>query len=769
MLLNLTKNNYFILVFLFFTNTLSFAQFTITEDFKGQVSSNIILGDDAKLTSGVNDPVGSGWLRLTPDLQSRKGFAYINKTFPSSLGILVDFEFKMWRTRSGNQNTNEGGDGFSVYLFDGATTTAQFQLGGYGGSLGYARNKEGGNNLSGLKNGYLGIGFDAYGNYVNKNAPNKFTGTTVTIPNSIGLRGRTSLADDATSNPFLKAINISGVGLGTVSTITANQAVNPGNGWQNHLDYNFASGTSSGTYPLTRPADSEYYRRVQIEIKPVAGNMFDVIIRWKREGQNAFTEIMRYTTSDIPPATLKLGFAASTGWAVNYHEIRNLLVTTPGNLRVMKKANKDVLRSVSGTSPNNQNQVTYTIEVSNETSSTLSNVSFKDRITDGQGNLVSAGNSNIFSVTGITTSGFVSTTLPSPTVSNPLTSNEITGSLNMNANSVGVITVTGTLNKIPLGNLLTNTVTVLPTDIQDQDLENNTSFVKLPVNGENVDLSVQETVDEDCLDTVNGNVFTLTPFNYGSVINYGGVAIVSASGSTRNYSRNRLEVSFQFPAGSTTTLQALPSGWEEIIVGVPANTKLYRTTSLLPNSGFLNDWGDQNNNQSLNTGFGGPEFNFKVLNANSFSVISTANIVRETGTVTRSGLLNYTYTFNAASAITTSLDNVPANNTITNTVFITPTAVPVVAKDTIKYCLGQSATTLVATTTNSAYTLNWYSSLNGVKLQNAPIPPTTSFGTMKYYVSQSNGTCEGPLKEITVVVKDCRVITNPILINQSRK
>ena len=87
MLLNLTKNNYFILVFLFFTNTLSFAQFTITEDFKGQVSSNIILGDDAKLTSGVNDPVGSGWLRLTPDLQSRKGFAYINKTFPSSLGM----------------------------------------------------------------------------------------------------------------------------------------------------------------------------------------------------------------------------------------------------------------------------------------------------------------------------------------------------------------------------------------------------------------------------------------------------------------------------------------------------------------------------------------------------------------------------------------------------------------------------------------------------------------------------------------------------------
>ena len=68
----------------FFMQKNADAQFTITENFKGAVSPDIILGDDAKLTSGQEDPVGAGWLRLTPDDQNKKGYAFINKTFPSS-------------------------------------------------------------------------------------------------------------------------------------------------------------------------------------------------------------------------------------------------------------------------------------------------------------------------------------------------------------------------------------------------------------------------------------------------------------------------------------------------------------------------------------------------------------------------------------------------------------------------------------------------------------------------------------------------------------
>lgn len=754
---------FFTLIFVFF-HELTFAQFTIIEDFKGQISSDIILGDDAYLTSGKDDPVGSGWLRLTADEQSRKGYAYINRTFPSTLGILVDFEYKMWRTKDGRDNTNGGGDGFSVFLFDGTTTPAQFRLGGYGGSLGYARNKEGGNNLTGLRNGYLGIGFDAYGNFVNKNAPNKFSGSDVSIPNSISIRGKTTAADDATTNRFLKGISIAGNGVGTISQINANQNRSVAEQWQNHIDYNFTSGLSSGSYPKTRPADNIYYRRVQIEIKPAVGNTFEVIIRWKRENQTDFTELMRYITTDIPPATLKMGFAASTGWAVNYHEIRNVLVTTPGDLRVVKKANKEILRSVSGSNPSNQNEVTYTIEVSNETNSNLSNISFKDRITDGVGNLVSGGNSGAFKITNITTSGFNGTSLPNPTTANPLASNEIVGSLNMYANSVGRITVTGNLNSVPAASLLTNVVTIMPTDIQDQDLENNTSIVSIPVNSEDIDLSVLQNVDKSCLDATNGNIVSISPFNNGSTITYGGInTTATVNSTTKKYSRNRLEVAFQFPTGSKATLDKLPSGWEELAKGSDPYLKVYRTTSQFPSG---DNWGNQKDNVELKTGYAAETFKFKVVSSGGGTIKTTVNYIREVGTITKT---ENSYVYNTADISTTSLDLDESNNTAINTLYTVPNTTPIVPSNMQKYCVGQPANVLTATATNSNYTLNWYSSLNGVKLNNAPTPSTAVIGSYKYYVSQSNGTCEGPVSEITVQIKDCRVLTNPILINQSRR
>src|SRR4051794_13643049 len=83
----------FLMIGLFVLSGLpGFAQFTITEDFRGSASANIVIGDDAQLTSGVFDPVNAGWLRLTPNEGNKKGFTYINKSFPSTLGVLVDFE-----------------------------------------------------------------------------------------------------------------------------------------------------------------------------------------------------------------------------------------------------------------------------------------------------------------------------------------------------------------------------------------------------------------------------------------------------------------------------------------------------------------------------------------------------------------------------------------------------------------------------------------------------------------------------------------------------
>ncbi len=708
------------------------AQFTITENFRGQVGPDIKIGDDARLTSGVSDPVGAGWLRLTTDDQDRKGYAYINRTFPSTLGLLVDFEYKMWRTKDGRSGLNQGGDGFSIYLFDGSTSEADFKLGGYGGSLGYARNAEGTPALPGLKNGYLGIGFDAFGNFVNKSSPQKFTGSNGSIPNSIVVRGRTTAANDKTSNAYLKGITISGSGKGTISNIPADAEASSfsSNAWQNHIDYNKSTGTSSGSYPTSRPSDGVYYRRVQLEVIPTAGRTYLITLRWMREGDTSFTELMSYTTTDVPPDILKVGFAASTGWAVNYHEIRNLVVTTPGNLRVSKLADKDVLRAINS---NNDNQITYTVEVNNDTDANLKNVDFKDRITDGAGNLVTP---DMFTIESISHTGFLAgTTLPTSSVTN-----EFSGSLNMAAKTVGRIIVTGRLKKVVAGNLLVNTATALPTDITDEDLENNTSIVRTPVIAENVDLILQkQTLGNPCIDYTNGNGYELRVANMGSAS-----AQYTRLGTNN---RNRIVVYKDVPDGyvykddtdyTESTSTSRSERWYRKTENISGGVRYVYVAR-----------GTSNGNQTLsgNGSVMDPDYPIKYtiippVGVSSYVDKSTVEYVAVTN-----GQNSYTGT-NIESSY-----NPPntANNTISETIYATP-PMPTLAKRVIYYCQGEAATALQATATSPNYRIIWYSSLGGAPLNNAPTPITTNPGTTRYYVSQTNGSCESGQVEVDVIV-----------------
>src|SRR5690606_26410866 len=216
-------------------------------------------------------------------------------------------------------------------------------------------------------------------------------------------------------------------------------------------------GVDYNTLTPTRPDYDTFYRRVQIEILPVVGNNYEITIRMATEFGGIFTDLITYTTSEPPPSLLKLGFAASTGGGVNNHEIRNLLITTLGNLRVYKSADVNVLRSQpSPTGPSNE--ITYSIEVTNDTGADLNNISFEDQLTDGNGNPIP---NDMFEVTSINTSGFLpGTTLPNPSSGSPITTGKFIGLLKLAANSTGVITVQGNLNAVPKRNLLTNTTTI---------------------------------------------------------------------------------------------------------------------------------------------------------------------------------------------------------------------------------------------------------------------------------------------------------------------
>lgn len=710
------------------------AQFTFVNNLKGSQPPEIVVGGGegaqgiAYFTSGGVDPVGAGWLRLNNSVGNQRGYAYVDRSFPSTLGLLVDFEYKMWRNAANDGSGYHGGDGFSVFLFD--ATVQDFRLGGWGGSLAYAPNTAADPSVPlGLAGGYIGLGFDSYGNY-GINSEGKIgeiarDANGDRVPNAVILRGPTTDDDATTTNRYLDGIKLGDNRTGSATDIQL----------RSEVDYNTAP------FNEVRPTDSQFYRRVQVEVKPTTGGVYTITVRWKKSNStDPFEPLITYTTTDVPPDLLKVGFAASTGGAFNYHEIRNLMVTTPGNLRVNKLANRDVLRTISG-----QQEITYTVEVDNDTPAAISGVIFNDVLTDANGDMISP---SMFQITNISHTGFLSgTTLPSTSETN-----EISGTLNMAANSKGYITVTGRLHAVPAGNVLINTASALPTDISDPDLENNTASISTPVIAENVDMVISKTVDQNCI-IPGGNTFTVTASNMGALpAEYGGV-LIEGNNNSRTYRRNRLEITEIVPPGVTMLSSNIPSDWE--LVDTQPNTPSTGYISYIYQAKFIppaNTSVTSTPNILLGSGMSLPSFTY-VLRATGTPVQYENRVrvrfVQESGTVTRSG---NNWSFGAPTSITElePLEN-RNNNTAAASVHAAPTVPPTVVS-TIYYCLGESATPLTANPTDPEYAVRWYSSEQGIPLSNAPTPQTGTAGTTRYYVSQTNGSCEGPKATIDVVV-----------------
>ncbi|SMC70486.1 DUF7507 domain-containing protein [Pedobacter africanus] len=646
----------------FFTCAAAFAQFTLTENFKKSYAPGIVMGGDAILTSGSVDNVNQGWLRLTPNIGNKRGYAYIDKAFPSTLGVLLDFEYKTW-----HDDNNSGADGIVVFLFDGSVTSGQFVLGGTGAALGYTPRTDVTPSQAGLKGAYLGIALDEFGNFSAAAGTPGGTAPGLTAqqrPNSITVRGRES--DNyrilATSNPPG----------GTQIQYTTNTA--------------------------TRPADASFYRRVQVEIKPNATGKYDIIVRWATTPTGALTQAFSYTLVDqqgvsyTPPSTLKVGFTSATGGSQNNHEIRNLTVTTPGNVRVGKRADKDVLRTISS---GNANQVTYTVEVVNDNSVALNNIEFKDRLTDANGVLIPL---SAFNISSVSHTGFLAGT----TVNKTGTTNELLGSLNMAAGATGKITVTGTLSAVPAGNTLRNTATINPTDITDLDPDNNVAEVNTPVLAENVDLTIAKTVGVPCLNAANGNDFNVVVSNVGAVATSG----------------NKIVVTKTYPTSYTFTALSNPN-W----------TLSARTTS---GSNYVYTYTYTGGNLASGASASPISYRIKVPSG----VSSYPDDIQ----------VNYLNNANANIEVAANQGNNTASNTIA-TVSAKPAAVA-----TVTYCLNSTAAALSATPTNGN-TLLWYRTKGGVSSLNAPVPSTTTAGNTSYFVTQTNGSCESDYAEIVVTVQ----------------
>ncbi|UZW58754.1 hypothetical protein BV903_015695 [Lysobacter enzymogenes] len=261
----------------------------------------------ANNNTGTNDPNGSGWLRLTTESQGQRGLALYTagNTFDSDLGVIAEFDYVSW---GGLGNA----DGLTMFLYD-----ATKNMGGArpGGSLGYC----------GGDGGYLGVGLDEFGNFSNQG--DLGTGYCSTNNGSGFQPGRVVVRGPTVG------------GAGGTNVLVGNAPV---------------ANLSTPGLRIARPSS----RRVRMSLLPNGVGGYRVTVQLGPAGGGALTTYLNGLNYNFPaPATLRMGFAGSTGGSTNFHEIRNAVAAAPADIAVTKTvAAQAVLRG---------QPATYTVTVHN--------------------------------------------------------------------------------------------------------------------------------------------------------------------------------------------------------------------------------------------------------------------------------------------------------------------------------------------------------------------------------------------------------------------
>ncbi|MFZ7086493.1 lectin-like domain-containing protein [Curtobacterium sp. RRHDQ10] len=231
--------------------------------------------------------IDDGWLRLTSADQSEAGSWLTDDVFPSDLGLEIEFRYAM--------HGGTGADGLLMSLSDGSVAPG---VGRPGASLGYTCYDDTGQygmcDVPGMPGAFVGLGFDRYGN-------------------------------------FSRTMNESG-GPGKVEQVVLRGSGNGTDGYH-FLDEAPALG---GTVETGSRAQA---RTVQVTVEPNADGTLAMTVRSDTGPGTRMRTVLDGVDLQGPgqaalPPTLRLGFSASTGSFTNIHEIDDLTVSIPTNLRV---------------------------------------------------------------------------------------------------------------------------------------------------------------------------------------------------------------------------------------------------------------------------------------------------------------------------------------------------------------------------------------------------------------------------------------------------
>lgn len=274
-------------------------------------------------TGTLPDAPGKGALRFTNNSNNENGAVVSNFTFPAGNGLNVTFSTVTYG--------GTGADGISFFLMDGSQPPS---LGGLGGSLAYSCSNAN-PPYDGLRGAYVGLGMDEYGNFLNQ-GDNTNSGYGFQ-PGRIGMRGAGN-----TSWTWLTA-NYPAQYPSSLGSSDQQAAVrqsclsgyvwdysDPGNPFQtpttlsNYAVIPNAFKVLPGTTPLSKGSATTRPAAIPIsyQLRITQNGLLSLSYSYNGGSLQPVLSNQSILASNGPlPATLRFGFAGSTGGSNNIHEV----------------------------------------------------------------------------------------------------------------------------------------------------------------------------------------------------------------------------------------------------------------------------------------------------------------------------------------------------------------------------------------------------------------------------------------------------------------
>lgn len=253
--------------------------------------------------------VTPGYLQLTRAVNNTVGSVLYNRPIPASAGVSMVFrQFQYGGT---------GADGIGFFLVDGSTDLTA--TGANGGSLGYAQ-KDG--NQPGIAGGYIGVGFDAFGNFYNDG---EYRGTGCPV----GQRAPTTNSGPIAPN----VITVRGPGAGLTGYCWLDSTV----------PKPITKPTNPGTtlaQPLRAATLAASDREVNVRVTPdVPAGSARIIVEIRYNPTvpaDPWVKVLDIAAPAGLPSTYKFGLSSSTGGSTDVHLVRGVTVRTIAPLDVLQ-------------------------------------------------------------------------------------------------------------------------------------------------------------------------------------------------------------------------------------------------------------------------------------------------------------------------------------------------------------------------------------------------------------------------------------------------